>query len=1125
MIDAIITNIFTRSVFRQTVLNLHPNPLRTGRFLITITLLAYSCACGGESKPAPSSPPRVSPPQLVPPSNMTRLDGEVSASSADNTLIKNVADGYKQTYWTPKSMYDEYITVSGLDYESSAVLIREKTEAITEWRLLNGDTDEVLASGGKLGEQVIQFPSVLTSKIRLMIDAASAVPSISQLEVYSASISAGTAPVKPIELSKTSVNDKSRKSACTHPTGVQKISGQIIVKNAFDGGCQSFIGNNWSWLGQDQVYPLFRIEEGGSISNVIIPRHDDYIHVYADTVLTNIAWLDISDVALRVKAPAKIAISNFEAYGSSERIFQMNAQASITAKNCTVRGSSQMFRENGTHCYPINVAADNCIIEDIKDAVMRSECNKSTFKLTNSTLFNVGRVCYDQDKSPQCTADSLHSFKVGGHELVNKYELAAEVRGSSSKVGSAAKNVADHDVSTYWSPAENDNAAFIQLSNIKGLVSTLTVFSEGFSGAWRLIDGDTGAQLDAGTFMGSILIADFPAIATSQVRLIFEGDTSTLKITEFEAFGPNNSDNILSEEKSDQRSECKKSTGSQIITSPIELINEFDGGCKTFYADFSLLRNAITDSKPPLFRINSGGSLKNVIFGESKGGDSIHVYADTSLNDISWVNYDHDTYEPKKHDAIKVMAPAKVTINRFDAGNTVLQLFGLNAQATLAAKNCTTHAIESFVNQNEELCNAVDVTIGNCNFGEISDSAVIRSACSNSTWQVYDSQVEHSVFCAERTANCNATNSSWTSTLGVEIPREAFLVYGTTAEPNQTNDNNAAFLTDGKHNAAWVSEPTTEFRITISNLNDRITAAAIYSSTGLSSWRLINDDTGELLADRLSEGDVDKIAVAHFPAVRASAISLHVKNSYRRETKIEEFEVYAVGDSDEAVSTQASSNSNNTPNELSGIDEDSRKSGCNKSKGLIKVVTPIVVSKAFDGECKFYARYYAKNENSHDHYSEPLFQIEEGGSLKNVMMGYTEKQAVEINADTTFTNTTWFYSRPFKVDKAVSLSLNHFEVYDIDNLAFGIKLASSFVAQNCTVKTRHPILDVSGNNCAPQKGLVENCELINIRDSNFGPGAVFEGRNTCAANTWSLTNSTLINQVLCIDQTTDCLMP
>ena len=188
-------------------------------------------------------------------------------------------------------------------------------------------------------------------------------------------------------------NSSSRKSGCgSSPKGTVKISSTMRITGSFDGGCKEYVatfGDGSQKEGQD---PVFRLT-GGSMKNVFVGPNGDGIHVYGGGNLTNITWRNVAEDALTVKGAGNVSISNFEAYGASDKVFQLNAKTTFKASNCTVKDMGKMFRENGGKCYPVSVTVNNCSLTNASDAIFRSDCKSSSFKLSNSNVSGA-KVCY-----------------------------------------------------------------------------------------------------------------------------------------------------------------------------------------------------------------------------------------------------------------------------------------------------------------------------------------------------------------------------------------------------------------------------------------------------------------------------------------------------------------------------------------------------------------------------------------------------------------------------------------------------------------------------------------------------------------------------------------------------------
>jgi hypothetical protein len=66
-------------------------------------------------------------------------------------------------------------------------VIRELTDVVTSWRLIDNDTGDELSSGSSIGSELtVYIGDVTIRKINLMIDSADSAPQIAEMEIYNA---------------------------------------------------------------------------------------------------------------------------------------------------------------------------------------------------------------------------------------------------------------------------------------------------------------------------------------------------------------------------------------------------------------------------------------------------------------------------------------------------------------------------------------------------------------------------------------------------------------------------------------------------------------------------------------------------------------------------------------------------------------------------------------------------------------------------------------------------------------------------------------------------------------------------------------------------------------------------
>ncbi|MET7654507.1 MULTISPECIES: pectate lyase [unclassified Streptomyces] len=114
--------------------------------------------------------------------------------------------------------------------------------------------------------------------------------------------------------------------------------------------------------------------------------------------------------------------------------------------------------------------------------------------------------------------------------------VGADSDGSSKAAGTSYGNVRDADVGTYWSPTGSTGSISIKwgsATTISKINMREASGATGNIGSWRVLNGDTGAVLTAGSGAGAISFA-----STSLKKVTFEitGSSATPKVAEFETY-------------------------------------------------------------------------------------------------------------------------------------------------------------------------------------------------------------------------------------------------------------------------------------------------------------------------------------------------------------------------------------------------------------------------------------------------------------------------------------------------------------------------------------------------------------------------------------------------------------
>lgn len=186
-------------------------------------------------------------------------------------------------------------------------------------------------------------------------------------------------------------------ASCTSTGSVTVRDTIRVTSGVYDGKCQTF--NATSALGDggqaEGQKPIFRVENGATLKNVILGRNGaDGIHLYNGATVDNVTWTDVGEDAMTVKSAGNYTIRNIEGYDANDKFFQINAACKFNVSNAIIHRAGKALRQNGGTSFTIDVTFDRCEIEDMDEAVFRSDSRSSTARITNSRLHNAGDICY-----------------------------------------------------------------------------------------------------------------------------------------------------------------------------------------------------------------------------------------------------------------------------------------------------------------------------------------------------------------------------------------------------------------------------------------------------------------------------------------------------------------------------------------------------------------------------------------------------------------------------------------------------------------------------------------------------------------------------------------------------------
>jgi hypothetical protein len=144
---------------------------------------------------------------------------------------------------------------------------------------------------------------------------------------------------------------------------------------------------------------VFQIEEGGSISNVIIgPNQIEGIHCQGACTLTNVWWSAVCEDAFTIKnqdASATTYIKGGGAFGAADKVLQHNGAGTLSVSDFTVSDFGKLYRACGNCAtsYERHVIMDG-ITASSGDILAGINSNwGDTATITNTKATSVGAIC------------------------------------------------------------------------------------------------------------------------------------------------------------------------------------------------------------------------------------------------------------------------------------------------------------------------------------------------------------------------------------------------------------------------------------------------------------------------------------------------------------------------------------------------------------------------------------------------------------------------------------------------------------------------------------------------------------------------------------------------------------
>ncbi len=194
--------------------------------------------------------------------------------------------------------------------------------------------------------------------------------------------------------------------------------------------------------------------------------------------------------------------------------------------------------------------------------------------------------------------------------------------------------------------------------------------------------------------------------------------------------------------------------GSTTVNSTIRVTSgTYDGSCRVHNAGSGLGDGSQSESQKPVFRVENGATLRNVIIGKN-GADGIHVYNGGTINNVTWQDVGEDALTIKSSGTVNVS-----NISGYDAGD---KFFQVNAASTLRVSNCIIRNAGKALRQNGGTTYKIDVAFDRCDISGMKEG-IFRTDSSTSVARITNSRVKSgtTICIGFKSGNCTSSGITY----------------------------------------------------------------------------------------------------------------------------------------------------------------------------------------------------------------------------------------------------------------------------------------------------------------------------------------------------------------------------
>lgn len=155
--------------------------------------------------------------------------------------------------------------------------------------------------------------------------------------------------------------------------------------------------------------------------------------------------------------------------------------------------------------------------------------------------------------------------------------------------------------------------------------------------------------------------------------------------------------------------------------------------------------------------------------------------------------------------------------------------------------------------------------------------------------------------------------------------------------------------------------------------------------------------------------------------------------------------------------------------------------------GVVNETIVVAAGKTFDGQGKRYRAGSALGDGSQSEGQKPMFKLEDGATLRNVVLGSPAADGIHTYGDVTLENIVWedIGEDALTIKESGTVVLNGGSARNGDDKVFQINAASTFRVSNFTASQAGKFIRQNGGTTFRVDVYIDRCDISNMKESIF----------------------------------------